>query len=126
MENLGFTKGANIEESISKFSSHAMYDSQLPTKSELMKTDSNAITEENMDYNSNNLSSVRDTEHIDQNDENEMEDFLMHASNAEIGFLKQSLTNIQEMMRKEIEAKARESKTLANSLPFYQYLFNIT
>ena len=99
MGDLGFTKGSNIEESISKFTSHAMQELQLPTKSELMRTDSNAITEENMDYNSHNPSSEYETERIGQNEDNEMEEFLIHASNAELGFLKQSLTNIQEMMK---------------------------
>lgn len=101
MEELGFKKGDDMEESISKFSSHAAYDPQLPTKSELMRTDSNAITEENVDYNSANVSSVNDTEKID--DDADMEDLLMHASQADIGFMKQSLTNFQEMMAKEAE-----------------------
>jgi hypothetical protein len=90
LQNFGFKKDADIDESISKFSSHAAFDINLPQKSVLMRTDSNAITEENIDYGSNNVSSVHETDKIEDDEpENGMEDFLMNASNAEIGFLKQ-------------------------------------
>jgi hypothetical protein len=90
LQEFGFKKDADVDESISKFSSHAAFDANLPPKTDLMRVDSNAITEENMDYGSNNVSSVYGTDKIDDNDpENNMEGFLMNASNADIGFLKQ-------------------------------------
>lgn len=70
-------------------------------KSELIRTDSNIGTDIQGDYTSNNVSIVQDPE--DQ-DEEDMGEFLMSASNAELGFLKQSLTNFKDMMAKEAEA----------------------
>jgi len=49
LEDLGFRKDDEVEESNSKFSSHADYMPPIPTKSDLIRTDSNAITEENLD-----------------------------------------------------------------------------
>lgn len=102
MEDFGFKKDVDAEESISKFSSHANFEPPLiPTKSELVRTDSNAITEVANDFTSNADLEFQ-TDNQDKNS-NDMEDLLYHASNADIEFMKQSLTNIQEMMMREIE-----------------------
>ena len=76
----------------------------MPTKSELIRTDSNAISEENADYMSlNNPTNQTEIINPDEENTNQMEDLLYHASNADIEFMKQSLSNIQELMMKEVE-----------------------
>ena len=76
----------------------------MPTKSELIRTDSNAISEENADYMSaNNPTNQTEIKNPDEENTNQMEDLLYHASNADIEFMKQSLSNIQELMMKEVE-----------------------
>lgn len=119
LEDFGFHKDPNESLESSKFSSHVPFSHLLPPKSTLARSDSNAITEENIDYHSNNVSSLSDTERvIDDVEDPEpvegVEQFLMTASNAELGFLKQSLSNFNEMMNKEKEdQKAMKSSIYA-------------
>ena len=70
----------------------------------MIRTDSNAISEENADYMSlNNPTNQTEIINPDEENTNQMEDLLYHASNADIEFMKQSLSNIQELMMKEVE-----------------------
>ena len=113
LEDLGFKKTDDIEESISKFSSHANYEPNLPTKSELIRTDSNAISEENASAND----PANQTDFVEDKP-SDMEDLLNNASNAEIEFMKQSLSNMQELMMKEVEDMNRTNRDKVFGLGF--------
>lgn len=96
LADLGFKKD--------KFTSQAPFVSQEMGKTELIKTDSNLESEHGPDYTSN-VSVIRDPPEEDV-EENDMEVFLMNASNAELGFLKMSLTNIKQA---ELEERKRDN-----------------
>ncbi|CAI2364218.1 unnamed protein product [Moneuplotes crassus] len=111
LEDLGFHKDDGVEDSISKFSSHVAYNNDMPRKSDLCRTDSNVISEEGLDSSSNNVSVMRQTDRIptrediesSDNEEEDMEKLVMNASNAELEFMRQSLSNFQELMARETQ-----------------------
>ena len=87
-EDFGFRKDWDVEESISKFSSHVPYNPEIPTKSELLRTDSNVISEENLDWSSNNVSILRETERIVYSEEEEEAKFQDDGKISSLYYLK--------------------------------------